>query len=66
MARAVAGLSGSPEATRVALCREFGWTFWDYMEQPQDFVDECTAYLVEQSKEEQRRNRAASRSTRKH
>lgn len=39
------------------LCREFKWTWQEYMAQPQSFIDTITDMLTAESKQQKRQER---------
>ena len=41
------------------LCREFGWTYSELMEAPQEFVDDCVQFICIEREEQQREAKRA-------
>lgn len=44
------------EMRAAVICREFGWTWNEYWEQPQVFIDVIIDMLNEEAKAQERRN----------
>jgi len=47
--------------TAALICREFGWTWQEFENQPAQFIDNILAMLQEESREMERKNKRLSR-----